>query len=81
MDFFSAAAAVLSAGWQAITAINYPGTSLPIAAILVGAFSAAFSLRVIGYVLGLRYSYGSVVPRPKSNSGGDAQCPGQMRLF
>ena len=58
MTFLEAAALVLNAGWSAMQ-ISFPGTSISIGYILIGAFCAVVSLRVIGYVINVRYNIGS----------------------
>ena len=70
MTFFDAAASVLSAGWNALSSVVYPGTGISFAGIAVGALVACISLRVAGQLMSVRYSFGSVrVPhKPK---GGD----------
>ena len=59
MTFLEAAAAVLSAGWSALSGLVYPGTSVSYAGIAIGALVAAISLRIAGHLVGVHYSFGS----------------------
>jgi len=59
--FFQAVGALLTIGWTALTTMVYPGTSISIAAILIGAFCAAASLKIIGYVIGVSYNTGGMI--------------------
>lgn len=67
MTFLEAAALVLNAGWSALQ-ISFPGTSISIGFILIGALCAVVSLRVIGYVINVRYNIGST--HVSKSSGG-----------
>lgn len=52
-DFVSAVECVFSNTWTLLTTIHFPGTSLSIAQISIGAAMAAFSLRVLYHTFGL----------------------------
>ena len=67
MTFLDAAALLLNAGWSALQ-ISFPGTGISIGYILIGAFCAVVSLRVIGYVINVKYNVGSV-HLTKNNKG------------
>ena len=58
-EFFAAVGGLFEIAWNVLTGVTYPGTTLTIAAILIGAFCAVASLRVIGFVMGARYDLGS----------------------
>ena len=74
MTFWEAAAAVIGAGWSALTGFVYPGTSLSLASIFIGAFVAAISINVAGNLLGVRYSFGRVrAPYKSADSRSDSK--------
>ena len=58
--FLQAVEALLLPAWNLMTSVRYPGTNVTIATILVGAFVAAFSLRIITWTLTRRFSVGSL---------------------
>lgn len=55
MSFLECVYVLLSGAWEVITNVKYPGTEMSIAVILVGSLCAVFSLRVVGYLIGVRY--------------------------
>lgn len=52
-DFLQAASAILRAGWQCVASVEYPGTGIPIATILIGAVLVGIGFKVIQLVLGV----------------------------
>ena len=51
-DFISVIECVFSNTWRMVTSVEYPGTGVPIAAILVGVFLIGLVLRIVSSVLG-----------------------------
>ena len=63
---------VLNVGWQMITAIKFPGSEMPIALILTGAFVIGFGIRILAYVLRMTVNVGGALdnmPREKNKLG------------
>jgi hypothetical protein len=54
MILFEAIGAVMNIGWTVISSVKFPGSQMPIAVIMVGAFVAVFGIRILYYVLGMR---------------------------
>ena len=52
--------AVIDAGWTMLTRINFPGTDIAIAIILVGMFVAYFGIKILAYVLVMRVNVGDI---------------------
>jgi hypothetical protein len=59
--FIQATAAIFNGAWTILTAVRFPGTNMPIAMILVGAFLAVTSIRILAYVLKMSVNTGSLV--------------------
>ena len=62
-DFLQVTQALFGGAWSMLVTINFPGTELSVAYILVGAFMAGVSLRVIKYLLNYRSSHLSDIPK------------------
>ena len=62
-DFLQVTQALFRGAWSMLVAINFPGTELSVAYILVGAFMAGVSLRVIKYLLNYRPNHLSDIPK------------------
>lgn len=60
-DFFNSAGIILGGAWDMLTTICFPGTNIPIAVALGGAAAAAFSLVILGRVLGFSINPSSVI--------------------
>lgn len=54
-DLFSCIGAVFRGAWDALTGINFPGTGISFAAIMVGTFCACTGLALVGTVAGLTF--------------------------
>lgn len=52
-DFMLSVECLFSNTWMLLTSIDFPGTEMSIAQILVGAFMVGFSLRILAHALGL----------------------------
>ena len=59
-NFFAAVGCLFEGVWDLLTTVEYPGTTLTFAAILVGAFCAVVSLRIAGSVMGVHFGDGVV---------------------
>lgn len=51
-DFVSVIECLFSNTWRAVTSVEYPGTGVPIAAILIGVFIIGLAIRIISSILG-----------------------------
>ena len=58
--FLEAAQGLLKLSWQMLTAVKYPGTEIPIASIIIGAFCVIISLRFVSWALTKRMHLGSL---------------------
>jgi len=58
--FLEAAQGLLKLSWQMLTSVKYPGTNIPIASIVLGAFCVVLSLRFISWALTKRMHLGSL---------------------
>ena len=60
IGFMQATTAIIKASWTMLTSLKYPGTEIPIAVILVGAFLAAYAIRILAYVLRMNINTGGL---------------------
>jgi len=56
--FLQAVAGLFLSGWTMLVSVKFPGTELPIAVIIVGAFVISFAIRLVAYVLGMTVNAG-----------------------
>jgi hypothetical protein len=52
---------VLESAWTMLTRVRFPGTEIPIAIIITGAFVAGFGIRILAYVLKMSVNVGTGV--------------------
>ena len=59
MGFLTAMQILLSSAWNMMSSVTFPGTGISISSIAVGTVIAVVALRIVNFVLGLRFSGGS----------------------
>ena len=51
MILIEAVTGMFTIGWSMLTAVKFPGSEIPIAVILVGAFVIWFAIRIFAFVM------------------------------
>ena len=59
-DFWAIVDALFTGAWSMLTGIDFPGTQLSIAQILVGALVASLGLRVLFHLFGIGINAGDI---------------------
>ena len=68
MILIEAVAALISIGWSMLISVKFPGSNMPIAAILIGAFVIFFGIRIFAFVMGMSVNVGPEIREAKRAS-------------
>jgi hypothetical protein len=63
MILIEAITAVLQIGWTMLMRVRFPGSEIPIAIIIVGAFVIAFGIRIFAFTMGMSINVGETSRR------------------
>jgi hypothetical protein len=63
MILIEAITAVLTIAWSMLISVRFPGSEIPIAIILIGAFVIAFGIRIFAFTMGMSVNVGETTKR------------------